>query len=105
MNEQLFQIILALIPVSGTIITLYVIPLLKEKIGNAKLEKYEEWAKLAVRSAEMIFKEQGMGTDKKAYVVKFLNDMFNKKKVVITEEQIEILIEACVKQMKLEENK
>lgn len=105
MNGQLFQIILALIPVLGTIITVYVIPLLKEKIGNAKLKKYEEWAKLAVQSAEMIFKAQGMGTDKKAYVVKFLNEMFNKKKVVITEEQIEILIESCVKQMKLEESK
>ena len=105
MNEQLFQIILALIPVLGTVITVYVIPLLKEKIGNEKLAKYEYWTKQAVKCAEMIFKEAGMGADKKAYVVKFLNEMFNKKKVVITEEQLEILIESCVKEMKLEEGK
>ena len=105
MNEQLFQIILALIPFIGTIITVYIIPLLKEKIGNEKLAKYKEWTKHAVQSAEMIFKAQGMGTDKKEYVVKFLNEMFNKDKIVITEEQIEILIESCVKQMKLEESK
>ena len=103
MDNRLFEIVLALIPVLGTIITVYIIPLIKEKIGNEKLAKYEEWAKLAVRSAEMIFKAQGMGEDKKAYVVNFLNEMFNKNKIVITEEQIEILIEACVKQMKLEE--
>ena len=105
MNEKIFQIILTLIPVLGSILTLYVIPFIKEKIGNEKLAKYEEWTKLAVQSAEMMFKAQGMGADKKAYVVKFLNEKFNKKKVVITKEQIEILIEACVKQMKLEESK
>lgn len=105
MDNRLFEIILALIPVIGTILTVYIIPLIKEKIGNEKLAKYEYWASMAVNCAEMIFKEQGMGADKKEYVVNFLNDMFNKKKVVITKEQIEILVESAVKEMKLSENK
>lgn len=104
MDNGLFEIILALIPVIGTILTVYIIPLIKEKVGNEKLAKYEYWASMAVNCAEMIFKEQGMGADKKEYVVNFLNDMFNKKKVVITKEQIEILVESAVKQMKLNEN-
>lgn len=103
MDEKWFNLILALIPILGAILTGVIIPLIKEKIGNEKLAKYEEWATLAVYSAEMLFTEKGMGAAKKEYVVQFLNKMFNKNKVVITEEQISILIEAAVKQMKLEE--
>lgn len=99
MNEILFQIILALIPVIGAILTTYIIPLIKEKIGTEKLAKYEYWASMAVNAAEMIFKEAGMGESKKEYVTNFLNEIFNKNKVVITEEQIEILIESAVNEL------
>ena len=104
MDERLFQIILMLIPILGAIITSFVIPFIKEKIGAEKLAKYEYWATLAVKAAEMMWTESGSGATKKQYVVDFLNNMFNKNKVVITEQQIEILVESMVKQMKLEEN-
>ena len=104
MDERLFQIVLAIIPVLGTIITVFIIPLIKEKIGAEKLAKYEYWADLAVKAAEMLWTETGHGEDKKQYVVEFLTNMFNKKKVVITEEQMNILIESAVKQLKMEEN-
>ena len=103
MNDKLFELILACIPVLGAILTLYVIPYFKELIGNEKLGKYQEWAEMAVKAAEMIFTEKGMGVQKKEYVVKFLTEQFNKNKVVITEEQLNILIESCVKQMKEKE--
>ena len=103
MDNKIFELILALIPVLGTIITVFVVPYIKEKIGTEKLAKYEYWASMAVKCAEMIFAEKGMGEDKKAYVVNFLNNMFNKNKVVITPEQIEVLIEACVKELKMDE--
>ena len=99
MDERLFQIILALIPVLGAIITYYVIPYIQTSIGTEKLEQYKEWAALAVKCAEMLWTESGMGTEKKAYAVDFLNNLFNKNKVVITEQQIEILIEAAVQEM------
>ena len=105
MDEKIFQIILASIPVFGAIITGFIIPFIKEKIDAEKLAKYEYWTSMAVKCAEMIFKEQGMGEAKKEYVVNFLNEMFNKNKVVITSEQIEILVEAAVKELKLIENK
>lgn len=104
MNEGLFQIISMSIPILGSIITGFIIPFIREKIGVEKLAKYEYWANLAVRAAEMLYVESGSGSKKKQYVVDFLNDMFNKQKVVITEQQIEILIESAIKQMKLEEN-
>lgn len=103
MNEYVFEIILGIIGILGTVLTGIVVPYIKEKVGNEKLSKYKEWTALAVKSAEMIFNEQGMGETKKEYVVNFLNEMFNKNKVVITPQQIEILLEAAVKAMKIDE--
>ena len=105
MNENLFNVILTVIPVIGAIITYFVIPFIKSSVSEKQLAQYKEWAKLAVKTAEMLWRETGHGEDKKAYVVSFLNDMFNKNKVVITEQQMEILIEAAVKEMKEIENK
>ena len=103
MDDRLFQIILAVIPVLCTILTVYIIPLIKGKIGNENLAKYEYWVNIAVKAAELICVETGHGADKKKYVIDFMNKMFNSKKTVITEEQLNALIEAAVKQMKIEE--
>ena len=105
MNENLFNVILTVIPVIGAIITYFVIPFIKSSVNEKQLAQYKEWAKLAVKTAEMLWRETGHGEDKKAYVINFLNDMFNKNKVVITEEQINILIESAVKEMKEIESK
>ena len=59
MDDRLFQVILALIPVLGTIVTYFIVPLIKSKVDNEKLAQYEEWATLAVKCAEMIFTENG----------------------------------------------
>lgn len=103
MNNTLFEIILGIVSIVITILTGILIPFIKEKIGNEKLAKYEYWVSTAVQSAEMIFNEKGMGETKKEYVVNFLNKLFNQNKVVITADQIEILVESAVKQMKLNE--
>jgi LL-H family phage holin len=102
MDDRLFQLILAIIPVLGTIITVFIIPLLKEKIDADKLAKYKEWANLAVKCAEMLWTETGHGADKKQYVVDYLNNMFNSKKTVITEEQLNVLIESAVQSLNTE---
>ena len=105
MNENLFNVILTVIPVIGAIITYFIVPFIKSSVSEKQLAQYKEWANLAVKTAEMLWRETGHGEDKKAYVVSFLNDMFNKNKVVITEQQMEILIEAAVKEMKEIESK
>ena len=104
MYQRIFDLIIAIIPVLGVILTSFIIPYFKEQIGNEKLNKYQEWANMAVKAAEMLFTESGMGKEKKENVVKFLTEQFNKNKVVITEEQMNILIESAVKMMKETEN-
>ena len=65
MNENLFQIVLTFIPVLGAIITYFIVPYIKANIDSAKLAQYKEWATLAVKTAEMLWKETGHGEDKK----------------------------------------
>lgn len=105
MDERLFNVLITIIPVLGAIITYFIVPYLKTTIGTEMLDQYKEWTTLAVKCAEMLFAEKGMGVEKKAYVVDFLNKLFNKNKQVITEQQIEILIEAAVNEMNAERGK
>ena len=99
MNENIFNTLLSIIPIIGAVITYFIVPYLKANIDTAKLCQYKEWAALAVKAAELIWREAGHGEDKKAYVADFLNHMFNTRTTVITDEQIDILIESAVKQM------
>lgn len=99
MNDNISNALLGIIPVIGAIITYLIVPYMKTNIDSAKLHQYKEWAALAVKAAELLWKETGHGDDKKAYVANFLNRMFNSKTTVITQEQIDILIESAVKQM------
>jgi len=96
MSETLFNIIIMLIPVLATVITTVVIPLILSKIGAEKLALIIKWVGRGVQAAEMLFPEAKSGEAKKAYVINFIDKMFNKNKVVITKEQIEVLIESVV---------
>jgi LL-H family phage holin len=103
MNDNLFSLILAIVPILGTIITLYVIPFIQSKTDIVKLDKYKEWVTLAVKCAEMLYTESGQGIDKKQFVLEYMNKLFNSKKTIITSEQLEILIEAAVRDIKVNE--
>lgn len=103
MNDTLFKVILSLVPLLCTIITCVIVPFVKSKFTTEQLNQIYTWASYAVKAAEMLWTESGKGTEKKAYVVKFLTSMFNKDKEVITEEQMDVLIESAVKELKLEE--
>lgn len=79
-----------------TLITMFVIPWIKQKISADKLSEIMKWVKIAVQAAEMIYKESGMGKEKKAYVEKFLTDLGVKFDSV----KIDSLIESAVLEMK-----
>ncbi len=99
MDDNIFKLILGLIPVIGTVITYFVIPFFKSKISGEKLEQYRKWASLAVKASEMLWTESGSGADKKSYAVSFLDRLFNSKKTVISKQQLNILIEAAVQEL------
>lgn len=96
MQIDLTQIIVALIGVLAALITKFVIPYIVSKVSAEKREEIAFWAKLAVEAAEKIFKERGMGAEKKKYVKEFLES----KGFTLNETEIDVVIESAVHQMK-----
>lgn len=99
MNDNLFKVIYLLIPVFCAIITGYIIPLIKTKITVTQMEEVSNWVTKAVNAAEVLFDAPKSGTEKREYVISFIDKMFNGKKEVITTDQIRILLESAWKQM------
>lgn len=80
------------------LVTMFVIPWIKSKISAQELSEIMKWVKIAVQAAEMIYKESGMGKQKKLYVLAFLNDLG----INYDEQQIDFLIESAVLELKKE---
>ena len=100
MSDNVFKLILSLIPVIGAIITYFVIPFIKSKVSVANLELIKKWVNYAVDSAELIYLGENQGQNKKDYVIKIISDLINKEKIRITEDQLNTLIEAAVLEVK-----
>lgn len=102
MNEIVFEIIKVIVMVAALIISRYLVPWIREKCGAEKMEIAEKWAKYAVLKAQQVLWEE-KGQDRKAYVTEFLKEILIAKNIALSDEQVDVLIEAAVKQMKIEE--
>ena len=103
MNEILFELVKVVIMVAVLVITRYVIPWVRERIGADKLAMAEKWVRYAVLKAQQVMWSDN-GADRKAYVTEFLKELLIEKNIALSDEQLDILNEAAVKQMKIEEN-
>lgn len=77
-------IIEIIIPLLCTVLTIYIIPFLKEKRIYSSVI-------IAVQAAEQIYKESGMGKEKFAYVKEWVQTKFN-----ISDEDLKNIIESAV---------
>ena len=77
------------------ILVAFVVPWLKLKIGEAKLNELLFWIKKLVKAAEQIFRGSGLGAKKKQYVIQMLNDLG----YTYDETKINPLIESAVKEL------
>lgn len=103
MGEIVFEIIKVVVMVTALVIARYLVPWIKDKIGADKLAEVEKWVKYAVLKAQQVLWEE-TGADKKAYVTEFLKELLIAKNIALSDEQLDVLIEAAVKQMKIAEN-
>ena len=99
--SDLTPIVNAVITLIAAIVTTFLIPWIKSKIDAAKLAQIVEWVGIAVRAAEQIYNESGMGEKKKQYVLDFLAD----KGFTLDPNSINAMIEAAVKNLNIEQNK
>lgn len=99
-NELFIKIIGAVITIIVAIITGVVIPMIKAKLNQTQLEKLDYYLNLAVRCANQIFTPEQWEAKKK-YVTCYITDKVNNVlKLSLNAEDIDVLIEGCVNQIK-----
>ena len=96
MTIDITEVIKCAILLVFAVCTTFVIPYIKAKIGDEKFTELQKWVKIGVQAAEMIFKESGMGTVKKEYVIEFLKQ----KGYTLDTETTSNLIESAVLELK-----
>lgn len=99
-NELFLQIVLAVFSIIGALVTKLLVPYLKAKITAEKMAEIQRWVIVAVKAAEQLFPEKNMGTEKKQVVLDFLAN----KGVNLSMEELNMLIEAAVKELNLEQS-
>lgn len=103
MSELTFNILKIVVSVATVFISLYVIPLLKEKLSESKYQRLLDMVEIAVRAAEQTIKGSGQGAVKKEQVLESVSFWMLQHGVDITAEQLDELIEAVVFNMKRED--
>lgn len=103
MNEIIFEVLKFVVVLSVLLVTRYLVPWIRNKIGADKLAIAEKWAKKAVLKAQQVLWEKD-GQDRKAYVTEFMKEILIAKNIALSDEQVDVLIESAVKQMKIEES-
>jgi len=103
MNDIVFEILKCIVMIAALVVARYLVPWLKSVVESNKLSYVVKWATNAVLNAQQVLKESS-GEEKKESVTKFLQNFLASKDIVITDEQLDVLIEAAVKEMKIAEN-
>ena len=101
-RDIIMQALKLVIMVATLIVTRYVIPLLKAKTNGEKMEKLLKYIQEGVRAAEQIFDEDD-GKTKKKYVMHFVRQLLEQMSISLTEEELELLVEAAVRTMNTED--
>lgn len=102
MNDITFYILKIVVIVATTLISMYVVPLLKEKLNDSKYQKLLDIVEIAVRAAEQTIQGSGQGAVKKDEVLNFVSEWMMIHGIDINPDQLDQLIEAAVYNLKLE---
>lgn len=102
MRDIYLEIAKLVLMILAALITRYAIPWIKSKTDNAVMQSLIDWTMQAVLAAEQTH-DAGTGAEKKAIVTEFIKKLLIQKNISLSDEEIEMLIEAAVRQMKMED--
>lgn len=88
------EILEAVVYVVVALLSLFVIPAIRAKVGAQRMDEFLKWVDIAVAAAEQVYNSD-MGTTKKAYVLNYLTS----KGFVVDEKAMNIAIEAAVNRL------
>lgn len=92
---HIFELVILLLT---AVVATFVVPLLKQKFGQEKLNKVLTYVEIAVKAADQLFATDE-GKAKKEYVVNYLNDILKQQGLTVDMETLENMIEAQVLQI------
>ena len=104
MNDILYQIAMLIVSIVSAVLARYVIPWIKMSIDARTLEQIRGWVESAVLSAQQLMTDS-TGQKKKEAVEIFIRQLLSEKGIILTDSQLDTLIEAAVKQMKISEKR
>ena len=87
------EIILTALATGVAVIIITYIEKVKKKVDTQELQG---WAKYAVQTAEMLYREAGTGEQKKQFVMEFLRVKFEKIDMI----DIDVVVESVVYELK-----
>lgn len=102
MSEILFEVLRLVVLLAVFVVTCYLIPWIRGKIGQDRLDEITRWVNTAVLMAQQVYNAK-TGAERKAIVIDLLKDILIAKNISISDKQLDMLIEAAVKAMKMQE--
>ena len=100
MRDIYLEIAKLVLMILAALITRYAIPWIKSKTDNAVMQSLIDWTMQAVLAAEQTH-GAGTGAEKKQIVREFIQKILVQKGVALTDEEIDTMIEAAVKQIQM----
>lgn len=98
MRDIYLEIAKLVLMILAALITRYLIPWIKAKTEGETISLICDWTAQAVLAAEQCHQAQS-GAERKAIVTKFIRELLAQKNLALSDEEIDVMIEAAVKQM------
>lgn len=96
MREICMTLLEIVIMVCMALIVRYVVPYVKTLAESTLDKRVYDKVVIAVKAAEQVFKDHGLGKTKKADVLAFVNSWLKRKHIEITEAELDKFVEAAV---------
>lgn len=98
-TDLITKIVEAVVTILLAVISAYVIPWLRTKIGTDKMDQLNNFIELAVRAAEQLYTPEEW-SQKKAYVLDLATSKVLQLGINLTEAQLDAIIEGIVNAVK-----
>lgn len=100
MDELMLKILELVVTIATMVIARYAVPYLKTLVGTAQLDRVKTYVQIAVEAVEQIVTKEKSGQEKKEMVVDYVTNVLISKGIIITAEDLDMLIESAVRTMK-----
>lgn len=104
MSDFTFELLKVIVMAVVIVITRYLVPYLQTVVKAEQVAEVQGWVEQTVLMVQQVYGAEP-GEERKKMVIALVESILNEKGIQMTGEQINILIEAAVKQMKMAEGR